>query len=564
MSSASFANMLLAFILLVYTFLLTHLLGLKMFILLHNWFTPKEVFIPQTGLSNIIGLAIMSPIIAVYHLFFNIDFVLHLFFISLVISNLSVIKILLKKLGSEMLRQKWEYSFLFLAGIVSITIRPGHGDIADYHLQGIRWAENYPNIIGLGNFNRPLSNNNWWFNLQAFLGLRFLGLKSVYTGNTLFFIATFLYLLNLKEMIKGKWFIWILLAFMVLCLKTAFVGSVTPDFIITCLAFLCGTLYYQYFIEVSKLKGMLLCIFLLCCFAITVKLNAFPFLFLALLALWELIQKKIINVNLIRFIAIATVFFIPWLIGNIVISGWLAYPVDSIDLFNVDWKVPKELLQFERFSIKQWGKNPGEDIYITAQMNFFQWLPKWFAYHDLFNKCLIVTTVISAFVLLLTKQTYQNKAIRGLFIFAIFGLLFCLSNGPHIRYVFGYMLLLIALSVQLLLARIKAEPPILAWKFLKIGMIAITLLQATIFIIKQPSQLVFESIIYPKSYSAEILPLQQMGSKQVIITANNNSCWDQFPCTYYLIEGCTLRGNSFTDGFKVVTEINNNNGFVVE
>jgi hypothetical protein len=64
-----------------------------------------------------------------------------------------------------------------------------------------------------------------------------------------------------------------------------------------------------------------------------------------------------------------------WLVGNVIVSGWLCYPVSSIDLFHFDWKTPKEVSDMERFSVKQWGKVPFQDIQVTAQMSFGEWFP---------------------------------------------------------------------------------------------------------------------------------------------------------------------------------------------
>ncbi len=532
------------------------MVGLKMYVIIQKWFRIEPAFVPETGLSNLIGLAAMSPIIGIYHLFFPIALPLHLFFIALVLGNWKHAKLIFTNLRSEIIANKLQYILLFVVAVVSVCIRPGRGDIADYHLQAIRWAENYSNIIGLGNFNRPLANNNWWFNLQAFFGFRFLGVESVYIGNALIFMALFLFMYNPNNKLnKSGWFIWIQLGFLVLCVKTAFVGSVTPDFIITCLVMVTAILFERYFIQQMKLKGYLICIFILSCFALTVKLNAFPLLFIASLALWELIQKQLKHINLYKSILLASVFLIPWLIGNIIASGWLVYPVDSLDLFHVDWKVPKEILQFERFSIKQWGKNPGADIYLTSQLSFFQWLPKWFAYHDLFNKVFIIASVIAITYLILSKQNYQNKARAALVFFGVAGLLFCLSNGPHIRYSFGYMILLIALATQSIMGRLKFETGTVVFKVLQSGLLVLVLFQGIVFCSKQTLQTNLMSILKPKSYPVIPLTSQPIGSQQAIITNQNNSCWDQFPCSYYMIEGCTLRGNTFKTGFKINPEM---------
>ena len=46
----------------------------------------------------------------------------------------------------------------------------------------------------------------------------------------------------------------------------------------------------------------------------------------------------------------------PFLVRNYYISGWLLYPFDKIDLFQVVWKIPKEFLVNDADQIKVWGR----------------------------------------------------------------------------------------------------------------------------------------------------------------------------------------------------------------
>lgn len=157
---------------------------------------------------------------------------------------------------------KFPYLISLIIAVLSICSRPGIGDIADYHLQALKWAEQYKNIIGLGNFNRPLANNNWWFNIQALFGN---ASHSIYVLNALMFILVFTFLINNDNQNKMlKMFGFVLAGFVAVSTKTAFVGSVTPDYAITNLIFICSYLFLSY--HFSKEKNILTSHHFICSF----------------------------------------------------------------------------------------------------------------------------------------------------------------------------------------------------------------------------------------------------------------------------------------------------------
>lgn len=490
-------------------------------------------------ISMLVGLLTLAFIIACFHLFLPIQWPIK-------------IGVMLIGLGSiyfnrNVINQyfKWAFStvniILFFVAALSIYIRPGTGDIGDYHLQAMKWAEYTGNVLGLGNFNRPLANNNWWFNLQSLLGW---SEYSLYVLNGLLFVISFSFLLNAYQPKQKEYYLHLgFVFFLALSCKTAFVGSVTPDFVVSCIIFINSSLFLKAFQSTKDETISYFIIILLSCFAITVKLNAAPLALLSLVSFIKIIQNnKGIKLPLLTAV-IAIVYFIPWLIGNVMVSGWLAYPVDGLDLFQVDWKVPKEVLQFERFSIIQWGKLPGGDIYKTAQLSLMEWLPGWFKFHDGFNRAMMILALISVPIVLIFQLKERNQTILILLGLAIIGIVFCMSNGPHIRYTFGYMWLIIGLglySISHLIQKVFT-------KSFSYPLLFVALLLTGSKYIHPPKLSLFEVNAYPHV----AIEAQNWNNNQVYITKNNSSCWDQFPCSYYMVENCKMRGENLEDGFRV-------------
>ena len=486
------------------------------------------------------GLALLAWLTAMVHFFLPIDKRLQSGVLVIAIGQFALFPEQWNVFKKWLLN--WQTLVLIFIGAIALIGRSGFGDIADYHLQAVKWAEKFPTILGLGNFNRPLSNNNWWFNLQALFGFGIGNALSLYCLNTLMAIVSLKWVLsnlfNTKNLEKGIWAG--LGLFAVFSFKTAFAGSISPDFPISLLVMIC-TLEFLQLVQNQFSKTGLIQLGILICFAISIKLNAIPLFVLLLAALFFKFNTKILGLlTLIGF-----VYVLPWFSGNVMVSGWLAYPISQVDIFNVDWKVPASVLDFERFSILQWGKIPGAPIAETAQLRLGEWLPKWFLQHDRINQGVMFMVCLSVLMLLIQPSTYKQPTKWIVFLFGLVGLLFCLSNGPHIRYAFGYFWLLIGLAIgssyKLLF------PKQMAYFILSLALI--------LSVFKSSShQFGSHAWFKPDAYPKVPLTQLQMGQESPLVTSQNSACWDQFPCSYYMVPGCELRGNTYESGFKANPE----------
>ncbi len=490
--------------------------------------------------SILYGLALLAWITALVHFFLPIDKRLQSAVMVIAIGQYALYPEQWNLFKKWLLN--WQTLVLFFIGGIALIGRSGFGDIADYHLQAVKWAEQFPNLLGIGNFNRPLSNNNWWFNLQALFGFGIGNAVSLYCLNSLLAIVTVKWVLtNLVETQSLERGIWLGLGlFTIFSFKTAFAGSISPDFPISLLVMIAALEFIKNKQQARTKKGTLH-LAILVCFAISIKLNALPLFVLVIATLFMQFNTKTLGIT----ISIGMIYLLPWLIGNVVVSGWLAYPVSQVDLFNVDWKVPASVLEFERYSILQWGKIPGAPIEETAQLGLLEWLPKWFNQHDIINKGVMLTVLLSVLFMLFQPNTYKQRAKGILFIFGLLGLFFCLSNGPHIRYAFGYFWLLIGMAIG---GFSKITFPKQA-TYTMLGLaLVLAILKSSSHNFGTPAW--FKPDAYPKT----ILTSYQMGLEKAFVTKQNSTCWDQFPCTYYMVPGCELRGNMYENGFRTNPE----------
>jgi hypothetical protein len=533
--------MLLSLLFIIYGLILCFCLGNYSWTILQKWFGLTNSIALHQAIFPIIGMAAMSPVIGLYHFFFKIDFVLHVFFLGVVFLTYQTTWF---KAGLSEIKRNWiVYTILIIGAVFSIMIRPGTGDIADYHLQAIKWAENYPNIIGLGNFNRPLANNNWWFNLQAFFGFSWLGVNSVYVGNALFFIAVFAWL-YLSETISTAhaWMRFIFASFVILSLKTAFIGAVTSDFIVTLMIYLLLDLSVLGLNRKENGKEYLLLMVLFICWIVTVKTTAIVFFMLPLLGLTQLFIKKQYSF-LTRCVVLGLVFIIPWLIGNVIICGYLLYPFNQLDFFAVDWKVPASFFEYDKIVLNSWAKVPNQDVYVTKMMPISDWLPMWFARLDILNKLLVIGFIVSA--PLSWIFLWKKKDVVWPVLFVQLGFVLIFVNGPHPRFLFGYMVSSIAFFAYLIADYLPINLPKKALLYL--GVLLLLFLTYS----NRIDQNLTANWFKPKPYPQVNLEPININGFEAMIAKENGVCWDQFPSSYYFIERVELRGTTVESGFRV-------------
>lgn len=92
-----------------------------------------------------------------------------------------------------------------------------------------------------------------------------------------------------------------------------------------------------------------------------------------------LIRKKLWK-NIAVCLLCGVAVLIPFLVRNVLISGWLVYPLASIDLFHVDWKIPVEYLEKDSAQIKVWGRCLFDVEKLDLPLR--EWFPVWWNAKD--------------------------------------------------------------------------------------------------------------------------------------------------------------------------------------
>ena len=316
-----------------------------------------------------------------------------------------------------------------------------HYDTSLYHAQSIRWIEEYGAVLGLGNLHSRLAYNSAAFCLSAFYSMSFLG------GQSYHCCAGFLaYLLALvcSEMFSKKRERKPLLSdfariVSIYYLLMVFDEMVSPasDYFMVFLVFYIVIRWLELIENKEKSYFPYALLSLLCLVVLTVKLSGAFILLLALKpAVMMMKEKKGKDIG--KFLGLGFLTVIPFLIRNVMLSGWLIYPFTSIDFFSFDFKIPKGMAEYDAKEIQVWGR--GFNDVSRYDDPLMKWLPEWVENLDASNKVFLVFAVIGVVLFILTTVYGIIKKKRDMADFLhITGtiticFLFWLLSAPLIRY----------------------------------------------------------------------------------------------------------------------------------
>ncbi len=135
----------------------------------------------------------------------------------------------------------------------------------------------------------------------------------------------------------------------------------------------------------------------------------------------------------------------PWLVRNVLISGWLIYPFAAIDLFSVDWKIPASYLQNDSDQIKVWGRC----LYDVTKINdpVSAWFPVWWGEKDRYEMMLLIANMVAGISAVLSvvwkrirkeKLCWDRVVVYAAVLGGIAGWFFL---APFIRYGLAFLLI---------------------------------------------------------------------------------------------------------------------------
>lgn len=314
-----------------------------------------------------------------------------------------------------------------------------HYDTALYHAQSIRWIEEYGVIKGLGNLHCRLAYNSSSFVLSALYSMAFLGGQSYHcaAGFLAFVLAAgCLRLLDsLRDRkLRASDFTRVMCVYYLVNIFDEMISPASDYFMVLIAFYLVIT--WLSLAERGE-KGIfpyaLLCV--LAVFLLTVKLSAALILLLTIYPACRLVKEKRWKETGV-YLGLGFVTALPFLIRNVLLSGWLVYPFTSIDLFDVIWKIPKGVADYDAREIQVWGR--GYSDVTRYDISLKEWLPDWFRTLAGSDKAFVAAAVLAVAVLLIWAGyclwRRQSFALLTAQCTVALSFLFWLGTSPLMRY----------------------------------------------------------------------------------------------------------------------------------
>ena len=450
---------------------------------------------------------------------------------------------------------------LLLSGSLFMVLVMGvypisHPDTIAYHFQVIRWIETYPAVPGLANVNYLYGFQNSWFIVCGLFSFSFAGSNAITFVNTAVLAWLLIFLvkqINTALKKPGKAvdaLLWLSLLMYQAWSYTQIrltATSASPDFIAVLYVLLAVYLYLELN---SKQKENTAVIFLVCLFAVTLKLSVLPVIFLAMSRLYPFRRM-----NIVSFLLLFSFVMIPYIARNIITSGHLFFPVAFPDIVNADWKYHTDRLDSINKYILAYARtrdNATEPASLLA-MPLNTWLPLWWQKLYLSDKVIIIAQFLSLLLLIRYKAIIAENRAKKICIFTVIAaLVFWFLKAPDPRFGMGFLILLPALVLTGMdYAKLKIVPAAVTKKWMIFVCVLVGIAVSSYDYYRVKNYFSLTGLLYPAGfvipynsiYYNEIntsIPLIKKTNKNIVI----------IPAPDSLLRPFNFRGNSAAEGFR--------------
>ncbi|QDU64882.1 hypothetical protein Pan216_57750 [Planctomycetes bacterium Pan216] len=263
-------------------------------------------------------------------------------------------------------------------------------DTGLYHIGAVRWSMQYPLVPGLGNLMAQLAFNNSSFLVAALLGSVPPWQEiSYHVANGVILlpvvlrwaVSLFRVLARPKRTSLVDGYFLALTPWIYVCAISHEVRSFSTDYVTSLLAVaLAGEVLGMFGRRLSQpsLYSRTVVIVALAAVLVTTKASGIIFGTAAALiaGIYYLRRTRAFRAkDLIAIGLLPTLMAVLWVGRNIVLSGYLLFPVPSLGL-PVDWRVPRAEVQALADIIKSWARTPGT-FHTQSVLGNWSWVAGW-------------------------------------------------------------------------------------------------------------------------------------------------------------------------------------------
>lgn len=514
------------------------------------------------------GLILITTITQIVVLFFPIGFYVKLFIsLSLLLAGLAKRKSfrdfyariysgfsLLSNLSSVLFILIWAIILLISAGPTVMD------DTDSYHIQSIKWIQEFGSVPGLVNLHERFGFNSSWFSSAALFSFSpgtsggFTVLNSVLSMWLCYWLISKYNLLQKESKPHAAFSLLIVLIISILIwpLLRGNAATTNYDFIATCIVLI---LFTDIVLAKNKEISPSIEWIIWPAYLFTVRIINFPLLLLSLMALIIFVKQKKARALFLP-IVYCLVLIIPFIIRNIIIAGYPFYPAPYFDLGNVDWKPDPQTTERLLEYIKYYNRVSTTYLEIEQTKALgSNWIPSWFNYLFPFDKALLIAGSIGIIAPVIKLSGQKNKKKILLIAISIVWLICWFIISPDPRFVYGLLLFGVFLFACYFFSVIKN------WQLLKhlSGILIIVMITASgfYFVSKPWKQPAYRNWMLPAQLPHP--PVKEFLTDDIILRIpepiNNNwnsRCYGtDLPCLYKIDPRLKARGKNIGNGFRL-------------
>ncbi len=456
------------------------------------------------------------------------------------------------------------FSAIFLVVLAKSAQVPQNYDTGLYHAQAIHWIESFPVVPGLGLLQDRLAFNSSWLLVNALFSFEFLGIQSFHALGAFLVVITAAYLVTkFDHLWDGPIHLSSVIAIVALFLirrifplEFSSPGTDMPAALLVWVIFLLSVEKIEHG-EARIFDSRTLAMIILSVYVLTIKLSVVPVVFLPIYFLAVSIRRIKFRSLAIQG-GLALLLFAPWVGRNVILSGYLVYPVPEIDLLQAPWKIPLNQAKNTDTIIKTWARvSANEPSALSAPLS--TWLPIWYQKQNPADIQLIWISVVGLVAFLGTaavtvfRKRYELESLVGYLVIyatALGGLIYWFIEAPSIRFGYGFIGVFIGLAFAPLLAWLLGQTGKIR-RLLLYGIVAGLVLYQGISIYNLVKTSDWKSqLILPADYPQAPTAIQSIGDFTFYIPTHGDQCWyNPFPCVPSITAHPVLRDSELQDGF---------------
>lgn len=351
---------------------------------------------------------------------------------------------------------RWILWGLIFAAVIAFALSSaGPAKLIDtdwYHAQTIRWIEEYGCVKGVANLFYTLGFNNAQHYFDALFSMKcFIGQSLRGTGG---FFGLIIFIHGLLRVCRWKQHshhmadilaVWEVVYSIIV---TAFFADPYVDTLPNILVLFILTEWFALLEEKSEDTVWYGFYCLLAVFAVVCKTSVAMIVFLTIYPVCLFIkQKKAVQIPVYLFMGFCIT--VPFLITNVITTGYMVYLFSALDLFDVPWKIDPSVLKYSVDNMVAFARMPSASMDEALNCGL-AWVSDWWSRESVSHQILYIAIVVFAVfdlvytVICLLRRKIVDYVLLLPRICVYAGLVYWFFTIPQVKYCWAFLIFPVA------------------------------------------------------------------------------------------------------------------------